>query len=111
LDEGQLAVFGAGDAVTVRAADSQPAAAAGGWEILVLGGLPIREPVARYGPFLLNTKAAIIPAVEDDQARRMGTLPAGPRPPAPRPAPGRGRPPPAPRPATPDPHPAGGALA
>ena len=76
LDEGQLAVFGDGDALSMRAADSQPAAAAGGWEILVLGGLPIREPVARYGPFVMNTKAEIIQAVEDFQAGRMGTIPA-----------------------------------
>jgi len=79
LDEGQLAVFGAGDALTVRAADSQPAAA-GGWEILVLGGLPIREPIARYGPFVMNTRAEIVQAIEDFQAGRMGTVPARPVP-------------------------------
>jgi redox-sensitive bicupin YhaK (pirin superfamily) len=75
LDEGELAVFGAGDAITVRAADSQPSASAHGWEILVLGGLPIAEPVARYGPFVMNTRAEIITAIEDFQAGRMGTIP------------------------------------
>ena len=76
VDEGQLAVFGAGDALTVTAADSQPLASQHGWEILVLGGLPIREPVARYGPFVMNTREEIVEAFEDFQAGRMGTVPA-----------------------------------
>lgn len=74
LEEGQLAIFDAGDAVTVRAADSQPLTSARGWEILVLGGLPIREPVARYGPFVMNTRAEIIQAVDDYQAGRLATV-------------------------------------
>ncbi|MEU4823343.1 pirin family protein [Actinomadura sp. NPDC023710] len=82
LDEGQLAVFagshhkGEGDGLVVRAADSQPTASAAGWEILVLGGLPIREPIARYGPFVMNTRDEIVQAFEDFQAGRMGTVPA-----------------------------------
>jgi redox-sensitive bicupin YhaK (pirin superfamily) len=76
LDEGELAVFGNGEALMVRAADTQPVAAQGGWEILVLGGLPIREPIARHGPFVMNTRAEIIQAFEDFQAGRMGTVPA-----------------------------------
>jgi quercetin 2,3-dioxygenase len=71
LDEGQLAVLGPGEALTMRAADSQPVASAPGWEILVLGGLPLREPVARYGPFVMNTRAEIIEALEDFE---RGTL-------------------------------------
>lgn len=75
LEEGRLAVFGKGDALTVTAAESQPVASANGWELLILGGLPIREPIARYGPFVMNTRQEIIDAFEDFQAGRMGTIP------------------------------------
>ncbi|WP_424530805.1 pirin family protein [Sphaerisporangium viridialbum] len=77
LDEGRLATFGPrGEALTLRAADSQPVASAQGWEILVLGGLPIKEPIARYGPFVMNTRNEIVQAFEDFQAGRMGVVPA-----------------------------------
>jgi hypothetical protein len=77
VGEGQLAVYGAdGDAITMAAADDQPSNSAAGWEILVLGGQPIREPVARYGPFVMNTREEIAQAVADFRAGRMGTVPA-----------------------------------
>ncbi|HET9141497.1 pirin family protein [Actinophytocola sp.] len=76
LDEGQLGVFGPGAALTLRAADVQPASSPGGWEILVLGGLPINEPVARYGPFVMNTRQEIVTAIEDFQSGRFGQIPA-----------------------------------
>ncbi|PKK16328.1 pirin family protein [Thermomonospora sp. CIF 1] len=82
VEEGQLAVFGGsprtehGDALTLRAADTQPQASKDGWEVLLLGGLPIREPIARYGPFVMNTREEIIQAFEDYQAGRMGQIPA-----------------------------------
>jgi hypothetical protein len=76
IEEGQLAVFNHGDALTMQAADTQPANSPTGWEILVLGGLPINEPVARYGPFVMNTKQEIIDAFEDFQAGRLGQIPA-----------------------------------
>ena len=45
-------------------------------EVLLLGGLPIREPIAHYGPFVMNTRDEIIQAVDDFNAGRMGTIPA-----------------------------------
>ena len=76
LDEGQLAVFGPGDAITMRAAEKQPSASPAGWELLVLGGRPIREPIARYGPFVMNTREELAQAVQDYQAGKMGVIPA-----------------------------------
>jgi redox-sensitive bicupin YhaK (pirin superfamily) len=77
VGEGQLAVYGPdGDAITMAAADDQPSNSAAGWDILVLGGQPIREPVARYGPFVMNTREEIAQAVADFRAGRMGTVPA-----------------------------------
>jgi redox-sensitive bicupin YhaK (pirin superfamily) len=71
----QLAAFGAGDAMTVGAAASQPDDSPD-LEVLLLGGRPIREPIAHYGPFLMNTRDEIVEAVDDYQAGRMGVIPA-----------------------------------
>lgn len=75
IREGQLAVFGEGEAIELSADPSQDAKDATGLEALVLGGLPIREQVAWYGPFVMNTKAEIVDAIEDYQAGRMGEIP------------------------------------
>ena len=69
---GQLAVFGAGDAITFAAGPQ------GDMDILLLGGEPIREPVAAYGPFVMNTRAELVQAFEDYQAGRLGSVPAVP---------------------------------
>jgi redox-sensitive bicupin YhaK (pirin superfamily) len=47
-----------------------------GAEILLLGGRPIDEPIARHGPFVMNTREEIVQAVEDFNAGRLGSIPA-----------------------------------
>lgn len=72
LGTGQLAVLGRGDALRVSAAQSQQSNHASGLEVVILGGQPIREPVAWAGPFVMNTRAELVEAFEDYQAGRLG---------------------------------------
>ena len=74
LSAGQLAVLGSGDHLRVVADRRQDGG--GSLEVIVLGGRPIREPVAWYGPFVMNTRAEIQQAMEDYQAGRLGRAPA-----------------------------------
>jgi hypothetical protein len=69
---GQLAVFGPGEALTFAAGPAREL------DILLLGGQPIREPVAAYEPFVMNNRAELVQAFEDYQAGRLGTIPARP---------------------------------
>ena len=73
VEGGQLAVFGPGDHLVVAAADR----AAEPFDVLVLGGWPIRAPIAHYGPFVMNTRDEIRQAIEDFEAGRLGIIPAG----------------------------------
>lgn len=74
IRKGQLAVYGAGDALTLAAEQSQPVAEPN-LEILLLGGRPIREPVVQSGPFVMNTREEVAQAYEDYQAGRFGVIP------------------------------------
>lgn len=67
VQDGQLAQLGPGDAVRLRATDVVS-------RLLVLGGVPLNEPLARYGPFVMNERHELIQAVEDFQSGRMGEI-------------------------------------
>ena len=67
IRDGQLALLGPGDAVRFRGAPS-----AG--RLLLLAGVPIAEPVARYGPFVMNTMGEIRQAMIDYQSGRFGEI-------------------------------------
>ena len=72
---GQLAVFGPGNTITVDASTVQESRSPN-LDVIILGGRPIREPVAWMGPFVMNTREEVMQAMADYQAGRMGTIPA-----------------------------------
>jgi redox-sensitive bicupin YhaK (pirin superfamily) len=72
---GQLTVFNEGEMIVVRAGDVQESRSPE-MELFILGGLPIKEPVAWMGPFVMNTKSEVLQAFEDFQKGVMGTVPA-----------------------------------
>jgi redox-sensitive bicupin YhaK (pirin superfamily) len=75
LHIGQLAVHGSGEAVRVEADRTQDSNVPA-MELFVMGGRPIREPVAHHGPFVMNTREELLQAFEDFHKGRLGTIPA-----------------------------------
>jgi len=67
IKDGQLVMFGPGDSIRLRGAKE-------GARLLLLAGVPITEPVARYGPFVMNTQEEIVQAVRDYQSGKMGEI-------------------------------------
>jgi redox-sensitive bicupin YhaK (pirin superfamily) len=76
ISAAQLAVLGTGQALRLRASATQDSRSPN-FEVLLLGGRPIREPVAAYGPFVMNTRSEILEAMEDYRSGRLGQIPPG----------------------------------
>jgi quercetin 2,3-dioxygenase len=74
IHAGQLAVFGAGDRITLTA-DAKQDSRTSSLEVILLGGEPIGEPMLQYGPFVMNTREELVQALEDYQGGRLGVIP------------------------------------
>ena len=69
IERGHLIIFAKdGKEVYIQAAkDSKDP-----FELLLIGGIPLREPIARYGPFVMNTQQEIYQAIEDYRSGKSG---------------------------------------
>ncbi len=64
LEAGEMGVLGGGDLLSLRAGH-------GGARLILVAGRPLREPVARYGPFVMNTRQELMQAFVDFQEGRF----------------------------------------
>ncbi len=68
---GQMVIFARdGDEISIRA----PANAISPLDVLLLAGMPLKEPIVQYGPFIMNTSEEIHQAIEDYRSGKMGRI-------------------------------------
>ncbi len=65
LERGRIGVLSSGDTIVVAARGNAPA------RLLLVAGRPLREPIAKYGPFVMNTQAQIVQAIQDYNSGRF----------------------------------------
>ena len=70
INEGQMVQLGSGDLVTMQVSETADT----NCDLILLAGEPINEPIARYGPFVMNTEAEIKQAIRDYQEGKMGAI-------------------------------------
>jgi len=70
-DDGQMVIFAqdGGEVTIANSADAEKPL-----DLLLIAGVPLNEPVVRYGPFVMNTEAEILQAIEDYRQGRMGRI-------------------------------------
>ncbi len=69
VGQGHMALFGAGGRLAVSARATRT-----GGRFLLLAGSATAEPVARHGPFVMNSREELLAAVDDYHAGRMGVI-------------------------------------
>jgi len=70
-EDGQMVLFARdGDEMLIE----NPVDAEATLEVLLIAGVPLNEPISRYGPFVMNTQAEIRQAIEDYRLGRMGAI-------------------------------------
>ncbi len=71
---GQNVVLVNGNVLRITAAEAQDSRSQN-LEMFIIGGLPLREPVIQYGPFVMSTREEIIKAFDDYQSGNFGHIP------------------------------------
>jgi redox-sensitive bicupin YhaK (pirin superfamily) len=74
IQTGQMAVLVDGDYVSIKADQNQESRLSG-LDIFLIGGVPLKEQVFQYGPFVMSTKEEVMQAVEDYQKGLFGHIP------------------------------------
>ena len=75
IHQGQLAVFGPGDRITVAAEPTPGLATGPRWRFCSSAASRFANPSSHYGPFVMNSKSELVEALEDYNAGKFGAIP------------------------------------